>query len=123
MSKGLTTLALLYFITRCYMSYQDILVKNVEFEFNEFKNNQITLGPQKMFENIGKIHFYKEVYTYITEINLNIDLGWRNVKKLADNSNLIALLYDEYLSKEHLSVDNWECIREILDSFLECEEK
>lgn len=105
------------------MSYRDILVENIEREFNEFKEKQIALGPEIMFENVGKIHFYKEIYTYITEINLNIDLGWHNVKKLADNSNLIALLYDEYLSKEHLSVDNWECIREILDSFLKCEEK
>lgn len=100
------------------MSYQDILVENIEREFNEFKEKQIALGPERMFENIGKIHFYKEVYTYITEINLNIDLGWRNIKKLAANNNLIALLYDEYLSKENLCIGTWRYIQEIIESFL-----
>lgn len=100
------------------MSYQDILDENIEREFNEFKAEQLALGTETMFENVGKIHFYKEVYTYLSEINLNSDLGWRNVKKLAANNNLIGLLYDEYLSKENLCIGTWQFIQEIIESFL-----
>ena len=105
------------------MSYTEILEKNVKKEFNDFKGAQLSLYPEQIFDNACKIHFYKEIYNYITGNDLSKDYNWRDIKKLALCSQIIALLYDEYLSKEHLSVDNWECIREILDSFLECEEK
>lgn len=105
------------------MSYTNILEEKVKNEFADFKTTQLSLTPKQIFDNACKIHFYKEIYNYITENDLSKDYNLRDIKKLALCSQIIALLYDEYLSKEHLSVDNWECIREILDSFLECEEK
>lgn len=101
------------------MSYINILEENVKKEFADFKSKQLNLNPEQIFDNACRIHFYKEIYNYIIGNDFSEDYNWRDIKKLAICSQIISLLYDEYLSKEHLSVDNWECIREIIESFLD----
>lgn len=101
------------------MSYADILEENVKKEFADFKSTQLSLKPELLFDNACKIRFYKEIYNYITENELSKDYDWQNIKRLASCNQIISLLYDEYLSKEHLSIDSWESIQELIESFLD----
>lgn len=100
------------------MTYDSILTESVKMEFETFKKEQVSNPSEVIFNNAGIIHFYNEIYTYITENNLNPILGWRKIKKLVSHNEIIRLLYDEYLSKEYLSITNWDAIQEIIESFL-----
>ena len=102
------------------MGYEEIIAKSVKAEFEAFKKSQITKSAITVFENAGKIHFYKEIFTYISNNNLQDIFSNNELMRLANCKNkLIRLLYEEYLSKEHLSITNWEAIQEIFESFLE----
>lgn len=102
------------------MSHDEIITNNVKEEFDAFKKEQISKMPITIFENAGKIHFYKEIFTYISNNNLQDIFSNNDLKRLVNCKNkLIWLLYEEYLSKERLSITNWETIQEIFESFLE----
>lgn len=101
------------------MYYDEIIRKNVKIEFEAFKKEQIIKSPITLFENAGKIHFYTEIFTYIINNVLDDIFDKNELKALAECKNkLISLMYDEYCSKENLSITNWEAIQEIFVSFL-----
>lgn len=101
------------------MSYDEIISKNVKKEFEEFKKEQISKLPITVFENAGKIHFYKEIFTYVSNNTLDDIFSKSELKTLAEcKTKLICILYEEYLSKEHLCISNWEAIQEIFESYL-----
>lgn len=101
------------------MSYDEIISKNVKKEFEEFKKEQISKLPITVFENAGKIHFYNEIFTYINNNTLEDIFSKNELKVLAEcQTSLISLMYDEYCSKENLSITNWEAIQAIFESYL-----
>ena len=101
------------------MSYDEIISKNVKKEFEEFKKEQISRLPITVFENAGKNHFYNEIFNYIHNNTLKDIFNKKELKALAEcKAKLISLMYDEYCSKENLSITNWEAIQEIFDSYL-----
>ena len=101
------------------MSYNEIITKNAKKEFDKFKKEQISRLSITVFENAGKIHFYNEIFTYIQNNTLDDIFGKNELKVLAEcKTNLISLMYDEYCSKENLSITNWEAIQEIFESYL-----
>ena len=101
------------------MSYNEIITKNAKKEFDKFKKEQISRLSITVFENAGKIHFYNEIFTYIQNNTLDDIFSENELKVLAEcKTNLISLMYDEYCSKENLSITNWEAIQEIFESYL-----
>lgn len=100
-------------------SFDEIISKNVKKEFEKFKQEQISRLPITVFENAGKIHFYNEIFTYIQNNTLGDIFNANELKALAEcKTKLISLMYDEYCSKENLSITNWEAIQEIFESYL-----
>lgn len=100
-------------------SYDEIISKNVKAEFEEFKKEQIARLSITVFENAGKIHFYNEIFTYIQNNTLDDIFSKNELKALTEcKTRLISILYEEYLSKEHLCISNWEAIQEIFNSYL-----
>lgn len=101
------------------MSYDEIISKNVKKEFEEFKKEQISRLPITVFENAGKIHFYNEIFTYVHNNALEDIFCKEELETLAEcKTSLISLMYDEYCSKENLSIANWEAIEKIFESYL-----
>ena len=101
------------------MSYVEIISINVKEEFEEFKKTQLSKLPITIFENAGKIHFYKEIFTFVNNNTLDDIFSENELKVLVEcKTNLISLMYDEYCSKENLSITNWESIQEIFESYL-----
>ena len=100
------------------MYYDEIVINNVKKEFALFKKEQISKLSISVFENAGKIHFYKEIFSYISGNTLSDIFNQNELKKLSECRKLIGLLYEEYLSKEHLNIANWSAIHKIFDSFL-----
>lgn len=101
------------------MYYDEIITQNVKQEFENFKSEQISRLPITVFENAGKIHFYKEIFTYVSNNTLEDIFNKADLKCLAQcKEKLISILYEEYISKEHLSITNWETIQEIFESYL-----
>lgn len=103
------------------MSYEDILTKNIKKEYTAFRKEQLSKSTETVFENAGKIHFYKNLYCYAVNSNLKTEFGLKDLKVLASHTNILSLLYDEYLSNEFLSIGGWEYIRQIFNAFLERE--
>lgn len=103
------------------MSYEDILTENIKKEYTAFRKEQLSQNTETVFENAGKIHFYKNLYCYAVNSNLETEFGLRDLKVLASHTNILSLLYDEYLSNEFLSIGGWEYIRQIFNAFLEKE--
>lgn len=52
------------------MSYEDILTENIKKEYTAFRKNQLSQNTETVFENAGKIHFYKNLYCYAVNSNL-----------------------------------------------------
>ena len=101
------------------MSFDERIYKNVKKEFEEFKKTQLSKLPITIFENAGKIHFYKEIFTFVNNNTLDDIFSENELKVLVEcKTNLISLMYDEYCSKENLSITNWESIQEIFESYL-----
>ena len=101
------------------MAYEEIIAKSVKSEYEAFKKDQTSKLPIAVFENAGKIHFYREIFNYVSNNNLPDIFSDDELKRLSGcKRNLIGLLYEEYLSKEQLSITNWETIQKIFESFL-----
>ena len=103
------------------MSYEDILKKKKKKEYTAFRKEQLSKSTETVFENAGKIHFYKNLYCYAVNSSLKTEFGLRDLKVLASHTNILSLLYDEYLSNEFLSIGGWAYIRQIFNAFLERE--
>ena len=103
------------------MSYEDILTENIKKEYTVFRKEQLSQNTETVFENAGKIHFYKNLYCYAVNSNLKTEFALRDLKVFASHTNILSLLYDEYLSNEFLSISSWEYIRKIFNAFLERE--
>ena len=56
------------------MSYEDILTKNIKKEYTAFRKEQLSKSTETVFENAGKIHFYKNLYCYAVNSNLKTEL-------------------------------------------------
>lgn len=78
------------------MSYEDILTKNIKKEYTAFRKEQLSKSTETVFENAGKIHFYKNLYCYAVNSNLKTEFGLKDLKVLASHTNILSLLYDEY---------------------------
>lgn len=100
------------------MSYEEIINDNIKAEFDAFKSGQLLKPQISIFENAGKIHFYKEIFGYISGNTLSDIFNQKELKKLSECRKLIGLLYEEYLSKEHLNIANWSAIHKLFNSFL-----
>lgn len=106
------------------MSYSEIVTQNIITEFNEFKEQQLALSSQDIFENSNRIHFYKEIHLYITDNDLEEIFENDELKILSEyGTSLINLLYEEYLSVENASISNWNAINEIFDLLIEKEKE
>ena len=103
------------------MSYEDILTENIKKEYTVFRKEQLSKNTETVFENAGKIHLYKNLYSYAVNSNLKTEFSLRDLKVLTSHTNILSLLYDEYLSNEFLSIGGWEYIRQIFNAFLERE--
>ncbi|MFQ8953233.1 MAG: hypothetical protein ACLR56_09640 [Oscillospiraceae bacterium] len=102
------------------MSYEDILTENIKKEYTVFRKEQLSQNTETVFENAGKIHFYKNLYCYAVNSNLKTEFGLRDLKVLASHTYSLVVI-DEYLSNEFLSIGGWEYIRQIFNAFLERE--
>lgn len=69
------------------MSHDEIITNNVKEEFDAFKKEQISKMPITIFENAGKIHFYKEIFTYIlcTSILHFLRMLWKESSEVSLN--------------------------------------
>ena len=106
------------------MSYAEIVTQNIITEFNEFKEQQLKLSSQEVFENSNRIHFYKEIHLFITENDLEYIFKNDELKILAEcGTSLIDSLHEEYLSVENASISNWDEIEDIFDSLIKKEKE
>lgn len=78
-------------------------LKRIEREFEDFRNEILSLSKEKIFDEAYKIRFYTEIYTFLKETHYE-------VKK----STSIAGLYDFYLSDEYRSINTWSEVREMI---------
>lgn len=106
------------------MSYAETITKNVENEFDKFKENELSLSKSEIFNDSNLIHFYKEIHLYITENDLEEIYKKDELKILAEyGTSLIILLYSEYLSVENASISNWNAIKDIFDLLIKKEKE
>ena len=104
------------------MSNAEIITKNVENEFNRFKEKELSLSQKEIFNDSNLIHFYKEIHLYITENDLEEIYNKDELEILAEcGTSLIIFLYSEYLSVENASISNWNAIHEIFDLLIKKE--
>lgn len=102
------------------MKYENKIERNVKKEFDKFKSQMLKQSPKAIFESAGKIFFYEEIYTYISENDLSENFSAEKLKVLYDcGENIISLLYDEYLSREYSTVSSWDGIYDLIERFLE----
>jgi hypothetical protein len=102
----------------------DVLISNVISEFEEFRRNEINKPAGQIFEDAGKIYFYENICDYFKYFEFNENNSINNVlKKLFSaeerldlKSNIIAFLWDCYLSNDCLSVSTFTDIEELIAS-------
>lgn len=99
--------------------YSEKIQNNVDLEYTAFKNEKLQESKDDIFEDSGIIHFYKEVHNFFSGNDLTDAFDLPELIILSDcKDKLISILYEEYLSKEQLSIATWDNIREIIDSYL-----
>lgn len=78
-------------------------LKRIESEFEDFRNEILSLSKEKIFDEAYKIRFYKEIYSFIKETHYKL-------KK----STSIAGLYDFYLNDQYRSITTWSEVRGLI---------
>ena len=63
------------------MSYEDILTENIKKEYTVFRKEQLSQNTETVFENAGKIHFYKNLYCYAVNSNLKTEFALRDLRQ------------------------------------------
>ena len=100
--------------------YADKIQNCTEEKYKKFKAEQIENTPEKVFENAGRIYFYRELYIFLTYGDLRDDFDVGKLKILSDyGDELLDLLYEKYNKLENLSVSSGTGIRDLFNSFFE----
>ena len=81
-------------------------LKRIEREFEDFRNEILSLSKEKIFDEAYKIRFYREVSEWIVG-------GEYEIK----NTTTLAGLYDFYLSNEYLSITTWSDIGVMISEY------
>lgn len=91
-------------------------------EHGFFKNRILSGSKKSIYNSCGEIVFYESVYEYF-KYNEDIEGRiWTVLYNEVRNGNSITdELYRIYLKNEHLQVNTWDDIRELVEVYIETE--
>lgn len=112
-------------INAVYDRKQDLISEiktSVEDEYLAFKEEMLKKSSLEVFESYYEIHFYKELYNYITS---NDDLDnpivtnkyFKCLKK--DKGHILDKLYQYYLKSEYARIHTWDDIEDFIKEYCE----
>ena len=100
----------------------EMIQRNAEIAFKRFRDEQLARTKEEIFECAGKIRFYIELHAYLTENDLAQIFEEDEQIQMADSGiSFVESLHDEYLKQEYTSIDTWDDIYELIQSFLKRE--
>ena len=92
------------------------LQKKISIEFEKFKKEILSKGPEEIWDDCCKIYFYSSLFEYFT---YNEKISYYVVEKLKEYSFILAGCWELYLKKEELSILSWADIDNLLEVFTE----
>lgn len=96
------------------MNKREIIRKNADTEFKNFKHLELQKSKEEIFKDNYKIRFFDELHEFLIS---ETDLGSEKEMVVVSKGNcFITLLYDFYLSKEYASINTWD---DVLDMILD----
>jgi hypothetical protein len=94
---------------------RETILKNIEKEFDKFRDDNLKQTKEQIFEDYFKINFYCEVRTFLNES----ELSDRQYERLAeDGGSLLNALWEKYLKWEDISVGSYEDIENLIDEYI-----
>lgn len=101
------------------MNKREIIRKNADTEFKNFKHLELQKSKEEIFKDNYKIRFFDEVHDFLI---CKTDLEDEDMEIIiSDGLIFIALLYDFYLSKEYTSINTWEDISDMISEYCNTE--
>jgi hypothetical protein len=97
--------------------------KTIRKEFREFEEEQLKMSTKLVFENCGKIYFYRNLYDFFSDEDfyeilrnsfIQKQLLWFN----SEIENPLSSLFDFYIDQEFMFVNNYEQIEELLREYV-----
>lgn len=81
-----------------------------------FRNEQLTKSKEEIYDKFYTIRFYEEIKEYLISF-LDYDEDSCEVKELEEvlRNRSMSELFDDFLSYEYSSIDNWESLRDFLE--------
>ena len=93
------------------------VIERVAKEFEEYKNNLLRKSTENVFYENYRIHVYTELCDVITESE-NLDDEYYLALDSAEG-NLLADLYDDFITQEYSSVNNYDDTIAFIESYCE----
>ena len=90
--------------------------KNVEEEYQAYKNRMLQETPEIIWDKCSEIYFYSCVYEYCM---YNDAISYWVAKALGECKNIIAGCWELYLKNEELSIISWADIDELIERYLQ----
>lgn len=91
------------------------LMKKVQTEYTIFKYKMLSDGRKEIYDACAKIFYYECMHEYF---EYNEEIPEKFVDAMADTENIMERLYVLYLKNEHLQVDTWKAIEELLEAYI-----
>lgn len=99
-------------------NYRQIVIDNVTEEYADFRETELKKPKEQIYEDYYKIHVYEELKEFLLAQEPQMDdAHYRSLA--ADGKSVLALLYDDYLSREYSSITTWEDICDFVTTYNE----
>lgn len=90
-----------------------LLLDRLSVEHELFYYKMLSRPPKEIYESCSIIRFYDTVWEYF---QYKEELEQEHIDACLKENGILQALYDIYLQKEHLRIDTWEDIEELLDN-------
>ncbi len=94
------------------------IIEVIEKEYAEFKEDQLRMTKQEIYENCLRINAWSCIHDYLVEDN---QVNYETLSKLnrSAGSHIISLLVDSYFDSEYCDICSYSDIKELIANFLE----
>ncbi len=98
-------------------NYKEKVIKSVRKEFADFKQAQLQMNAEELFNNNYAIHIRTELHEVIAEEDYLEDKHYRALYE--EKGHILQTLYDDFISSEYASVDDYGKTAEFIRDYNE----
>jgi hypothetical protein len=100
------------------MNFLNEFQEMINVEYGDFETDMLLRSKDHIFDSAFEISFYTNVTDFFNYHDFILDKAFYMVLYKYDNDCILRRLFDWYIKSENTSVDNWDAIYDLIQSYV-----